>query len=554
MNDYMPDMYMSISSLEDGLKFLVNGGSENKSEGYSEALLMSYRCGNLPDYCDQLTDVSVLGNMKKLQILSMREVPVEELPIEIGNLKDLRMLDMSGSENYTAHPGAPRTRSSLPSILKKSKVSVKWTAEMDGCAAHPGALNTLSRRSYNISAFPFKLLSRLHKLEELHMQYNFGEERSKAVVKEEEDYVRSDGEPCWRNLDILELSISNSNCLPKYVEFNPYWVNFDICISRYLPARKSTLDHDTLPYSRVLTLDTTINSLPDWFINVVVPDTEKLEYIQCKGLNNILVEYDHGRFVELKYLAVTRHHENLEALMNTITWVPKQPVFESLEELHLCEVDCLKVLCVGKLPPGFLFNLKLLVVTSCMKLKSLFTWDVAQCLSQFEDLSITRCPSLERVIEASEKTLKIAFPELKNLVLSNLPQLVWFYSTGSAIIECLALEHLHVQDCPQFAASTSDFHSWNQVRSNDLPHLRSNNDEMSNVTSGLNEEFGTSLTPEDTVESLSPNARQHIEILRELQCQRDELEAKFLQERAALEAKFQQVVSTFIQSSAYESA
>lgn len=77
---------------------------------------------------------------------------------------------------------------------------------------------------------------------------------------------------------------------------------------------------------------------------------------------------------------------------------------------------------------------------------------------------------------------------------------------------------------------------------------------MSDVTSGLNEEFGTSLTPEDKVENLSPNARQHIEILRELQRQCDELEAKFLQERAALEAKFQQVVSTFIQSRAYESA
>ncbi|KAL6176323.1 hypothetical protein ACLB2K_052957 [Fragaria x ananassa] len=37
-----------------------------------------------------------------------------------------------------------RTCPSPPSILKKSKVCVKWTAEMDGCAAHPGALNTLS--------------------------------------------------------------------------------------------------------------------------------------------------------------------------------------------------------------------------------------------------------------------------------------------------------------------------------------------------------------------------------------------------------------------------
>ncbi|KAL6139442.1 hypothetical protein ACLB2K_057746 [Fragaria x ananassa] len=40
-----------------------------------------------------------------------------------------------------------RTRPSPPSILKKSKVRVKWTVEMDRCAAHPDALNTLSASS-----------------------------------------------------------------------------------------------------------------------------------------------------------------------------------------------------------------------------------------------------------------------------------------------------------------------------------------------------------------------------------------------------------------------
>lgn len=70
---------------------------------------------------------------------------------------------------------------------------------------------------------------------------------------------------------------------------------------------------------------------------------------------------------------------------------------------------------------------------------------------------------------------------------------------------------------------------------------------MSDVTSGLKQEYQASLAPEDTVQGPSPNARQVVEVLREIQTQRDELEAKFLQERAALEAKFQKVVSTYIQ-------
>ncbi|GAB4842592.1 Nucleosome assembly protein 1.1 [Ancistrocladus abbreviatus] len=45
----------------------------------------------------------------------------------------------------------------------------------------------------------------------------------------------------------------------------------------------------------------------------------------------------------------------------------------------------------------------------------------------------------------------------------------------------------------------------------------------------------------DILETLSPNVRKRVEVLRELQSQHDELEAKFLEERAALEAKYQKL-------------
>ncbi|XP_062156906.1 nucleosome assembly protein 1;4 [Alnus glutinosa] len=43
----------------------------------------------------------------------------------------------------------------------------------------------------------------------------------------------------------------------------------------------------------------------------------------------------------------------------------------------------------------------------------------------------------------------------------------------------------------------------------------------------------------DILESLSPKVRKRVEVLREIQIQHDELEAKFFEERAALEAKYQ---------------
>ncbi|KAK9102571.1 hypothetical protein Sjap_019825 [Stephania japonica] len=45
----------------------------------------------------------------------------------------------------------------------------------------------------------------------------------------------------------------------------------------------------------------------------------------------------------------------------------------------------------------------------------------------------------------------------------------------------------------------------------------------------------------DVLETLSPNVRKRVEVLREIQSHHDELEAKFFEERAALEAKYQKL-------------
>ncbi|GMJ07340.1 NUCLEOSOME/CHROMATIN ASSEMBLY FACTOR GROUP A 02, nucleosome assembly protein 1;2 [Hibiscus trionum] len=50
-----------------------------------------------------------------------------------------------------------------------------------------------------------------------------------------------------------------------------------------------------------------------------------------------------------------------------------------------------------------------------------------------------------------------------------------------------------------------------------------------------------SLAGDDIMESLSPVVRKRVEDLREIQSQHDELEAKFFEERAALEAKYQKL-------------
>ncbi|XP_024156556.1 uncharacterized protein LOC112164559 isoform X2 [Rosa chinensis] len=444
-----------------------------------------------------IENISILGKLKKLEILSMRELPLVELPKEIGDLSHLRMLDITG--DY-------------------------------------------------VDNVPSEVICNLNLLEELYMQCNFADWGSKVEGAGEENIVAFDELTGLSCLNVLKVFISDAKCLPKDVEVEPNWVNFDICISRDPSIRKVSLVSSSSPaFTRALTLDTTINALPGWFINAVTMKAEKLQYIMCWGLDNILVEYDSGRLHALKYLSVIGPNENLKILMNTVTRFWNEPVFQNLEELHLVQVDCLKELCAGELPPGSLCNLRLLkvkhcyelvdallpsqllqrlqnleeliceeideleyvfgceglepeqmiltqlmemrlenlgklikiwngpapcaifqnlqslVVSRCFELENLFTADVAQRLLHLEDLSVELCPMLDNIIEASKDTVdnKIVFPELKNLTLIKLPQLTRFCgSTGSAI-KCPLLEYLYVERCPQF--STPDFHSRNKV-------------------------------------------------------------------------------------------
>ncbi|XP_062006456.1 probable disease resistance protein At4g27220 isoform X2 [Rosa rugosa] len=464
------------------------------------------------DYCKNIIDISVIGKLNKLEILSMRGNALKELPREIGQLTSLRMLDITRADRFLF-------------------------TSTNGC----------------IGTIPSKVISKLHRLEELYMQCGFWEWGSKIDGEGEETNIGFDELVGLSYLSILKVWMSDANCIPISVEVEPNWVYFDItiCSNSYFTSNSQS-GHNCRSLSFNGT-DTTIGICPDWFVNAVVKNTERLLYSYCKGLSNILVEYDRGRLHGLKVLSVIGCHENLKELMNAITCVLDMPVFENLEELYLEYLDYLKQLCVGELPPGSLCSLKLLKVLKCpilgnvllpskllqqlpnleklicessevehvfgcegfepdqtnlreMDLRyldvvtsicngpaphgmfqalkklvirncnfqgSLFTFDVAQCLFQLEDLIVSECPVLERVIEESRETLnnkKTILPKLKNLALEDLPMLY----KGSATIdfECPSLEKLSLFGCPHlsFPSSASDyFHSRNQVVFNDAP-------------------------------------------------------------------------------------
>lgn len=461
------------------------------------------------DRCQSITDVSILGELKKLEVLSLRESGIEELPEEIGHLTNLRMLDLT--------------------------------------------------MSTYIATIPSKVISQLSKLEELYMQLSFADWGKKVEGEDDKTNASFDELISLSSLNILKVDISDAECLPKNVGFLRNWVNFDICISRD-PVHRSMNVHLSknivTPYSRALFLDTSINTLPDWFNTTVTERVEKIIYLEPRSLTDILVEYDHGKLHGLKFLHLQECRE-IVTLINTVTRVPIKPVLESLEELHVFCWDCLQQLCIGELLPGSLGNLKFLeveqcegvaealvpsnllqrlqnlevlivcatgidyifksqgleqgetvltklgemklenlpeltniwngpsqpdmfhnlkslTISKCKKLKTLFTFDVAQCLRQLEELWVEECHSLDKLFGLSEgfivQDYEIIFRQLKNLALQSLSSLT-SVSAGSARLLFPSLEYLHVLDCPRFLTSTSDFHSKMQVQLNNEQHF-----------------------------------------------------------------------------------
>ncbi|XP_004294963.1 PREDICTED: disease resistance protein At4g27190-like [Fragaria vesca subsp. vesca] len=422
------------------------------------------------DKCGELIDISVVGKLKKLEILRMRDCPGTQLSREIGHLTNLRILDVNRS----------------------------WRGRM--------------------VTTPSKVISKLQKLEELYC----GIEDRWCEPTERANLITFDELAGLSNLKILHVGF-----IPKNVEVAPDWDYICISVGRwpYTPQYKQR-DRN----SRTLFLTGTICTLPDWFIKAVTEKTEKLEYDSCKGMSDIVMEYDHGRLHKLKHLTVARSQHKLKELMNTTRRVETGPVFENLEELHLRDLIHLEELCVGALPPGSFSNLKvfhvfsvkilssvskfvqrltnlekldlnymekleyvfrcrwfnpeqaklremhllslialrricygpapramfrslkILTIYGCELLQSLFASDVAQCLVQLEDLLVEDCPLLERVMEAVNKE-KTFLPKLKNLVLKELPLL--YGASGGVDIVCPSLEHLMVVDCPKLLFSTS---------------------------------------------------------------------------------------------------
>ncbi|GMP85121.1 hypothetical protein CsSME_00038408 [Camellia sinensis var. sinensis] len=347
--------------------------------------------------CGLINDVSVIGALKNLEILSFKGSEIEDLPNEIGRLSHLKLLDL------------------LECGVKRI------------C---PGVLSSLS------------------KLEELYLGSSFNDEHrieeTKATLTELcglsnfttlvihlRHFAYWPRDLVLTNLKAFNIAFRNRSLFP-FIQLQNELYLWDLHKSDFMVSEFKNL----LKITKILN-------------------------IKAAGVKNVGHDLDKDGFKKLTklYLAFCQDLEYVIETTDGVP-VP-QIAFPVLQSLCLTRLDKLKGICHGQLPEGAfsalkeleledlpalthlwkgptqlvrLRNLTSLTLSNCDELESMFSLSIARDLMQLQTLSVTECCKMEVLISSEEEgdqneiastttetTDKIVFPKLKELNLEDLP-------------------------------------------------------------------------------------------------------------------------------------
>jgi hypothetical protein len=258
----------------------------------------------------EIEDVAIIGELKKLKALTI-STSIKKLPVEIGQLTHLQLLDLKGCNQ--------------------------------------------------LEVIPCNVLSNLKRLEELYMNGSFNQwhvdgestEKSNARVLEL-DHLSL--------LTTLCIHIPNAKILPKALLFEKL-VRYKILIgSNWDWNHDSGQNEDEFKISKKLKIELDKNFQSEGMTKILLKSCEYLDLQPGKGIRSILYEVDQEGFPQLKHLYVQNSVE-IQYIINSIGG--QQVAFPILESISLFNMSNLEKICHDQLAMGSFRNLKNLEVGSC---------------------------------------------------------------------------------------------------------------------------------------------------------------------------------------------
>jgi hypothetical protein len=337
---------------------------------------------NLRSLClhqSSLGEIAIIGELKKLEILSFVKSNIKHLPKEIGQLTKLKLLDLSDcSELEVISPNVISNLSLLEELFVGNSFH-HWDIEGHNNASlieleHLSHLTNLDVHMLDSHVMSMDLFSR--KLE-----------RFRIFIGDVWDW---DG--AYETLRTLKLKLNEST---------------------------DHLKHGVL---------------------MLLKRTEDLYLFEMKGIKNVICELDRKGFPQLKYLHL-HNSPDIQYIIDTMKGVPANILpFPMLESLFLYNLVSLEKIYHGTLKTPSFGKLQKLEVKHCNKLKNLFSFSIARGLLLLQSINITCCRNLEEIVveeseefdNKNEEINLMEFTQVRSLSLKYLPNLRNFCSKEKA--------------------------------------------------------------------------------------------------------------------------
>ncbi|KAM7489510.1 hypothetical protein LguiB_026994 [Lonicera macranthoides] len=371
---------MSIQSLPGSLQFLTNLRTLSLNR------------------CRLDSDVSMIGKLEVLEILSFAHSEMQDLPIEIGKLSRLRLLDLTGSSKLHRIP--PCLMSSLIHLeeLYLRGTSICWAEQIH---ANP-CIDDDGGSKMNASFAELKVLSKLL---------------------------------------VIEIDIPYE-VLPIDLIFLEKVEKFYVCVGGTYEKDVKHVFQNTL----CCMVDKSV--VLEGVFHVLGKKTEVL-YLKVKDLKNLQKELEREELLKVRDLEL----QSCDEMVSLVNTVGRQTtnVFQNLEALCLSDMSKLKSIFSLSIASG-LINLKRLKVVRCQAMEELFTKEIGGedmeasrtfVFPRIESLHLEDLPSLVGFCKAVDE---IELPQLEVMKLLHLPKITSIYSKT----EDLAAEYQHASSEHRF--------------------------------------------------------------------------------------------------------
>ncbi|TXG55670.1 hypothetical protein EZV62_020926 [Acer yangbiense] len=347
------------------------------------------------DYCQfgDKADISLIGRLTNLEILSLNGTDIEEIPRNFGQLVKLKMFYLKGCFTILQIPPA------IISCLKKLEdLYISTSPHYFGLVIE---LQVLSRKTI------------LHSVtEDTILAGSLG----RAILSNRMPFLNS-------------------------TSFDSFVIKFGC------PSFK--IFEESPPWSRILYLAGIKYQELDWAYSLT-KITDALQLCGMAGLRNILTDLGNHGFNDLKFLQLV-HCGEIKYLVNTLECTPKFIVFNSLESLLMHDMNILIEICHGPLPAESFRKLKRMHLQKCNKMLNIVTSDLLRRLHSLESFEARGCLSVvyvfdfERLVIAKEENKFLS--SLNHLKLRSLSNMMQIWNGDAKLISLCNLKHVLVNQC-----------------------------------------------------------------------------------------------------------